>query len=80
MIILNWKNNSTAVVNRFVVYRKEDGGRMLPIASVRANNTFYEDKSVAIGSKYVYIVRPVSTERVCPAVYSEEVSFNGFVK
>ncbi|MCB9018521.1 MAG: hypothetical protein H6544_08020 [Prevotellaceae bacterium] len=80
MIILNWKNNSTAVVNRFVVYRKEDGGRMLPIASVRANNTFYEDKSVAIGSKYVYIVRPVSTERVCPAVYSEEVSFDGFVK
>ena len=79
-IKLTWQNDRTAPISRYVIYRKEDDGRMLPVSSVRANNTFYEDDKIALGSKYIYIVRPISTERVCPSVYSEEVIFTGTVK
>lgn len=79
-IRLSWKNNASIHISRFAIYRKEDDGRMLPVASVRSNQTFYEDKSVAVGGKYVYIVRPISTDRVCKAVYSEPTVFEGALK
>ena len=53
---------------------------MLDIASVRANQLYYVDERVAVGATYKYIVRAISQDRVCPAVYSEEVVFEGGMK
>ena len=53
---------------------------MIPVASVAGNALSYEDKDVSIGSKYTYIVRPISTENVCPAEYTDPIIFAGLVK
>lgn len=79
-IRISWQKRGDVSISRYVIYRKEDDGRMLPVASVRANELFYVDKDIAIGSSYVYIVRAVSTERVCPAVYTDPIEFVGTVK
>lgn len=79
-IRLAWDRTDKSPISRYVIYRKEDDGRMLAVASVRANELFYVDKEVAIGSSYVYIVRAISTERVCPAVYTDPIEFAGTVK
>lgn len=79
-IRLSWKRRDGVNISRYVIYRKEDDGRMLPVESVSANELFYIDKEVALGSSYVYIVRAISTEFVCPAVYTDPIEFAGTVK
>lgn len=79
-IRLSWKRRDGVNISRYVIYRKEDDGRMLPVESVSANELFYIDKEVALGSSYVYIVRAISTEFVCPAVYTDPIEFVGTVK
>ena len=79
-IRLSWDITSNTVINRYVIYRKKDDGPMLDLASVRPNHLYYVDERITIGSSYKYIVRPISSERVCPAVYSEPVMFEGGVK
>ena len=78
-ITLHWQHDEDNLT-RIVVYRKKDDGRTLPIASVRASDTTYEDKEVAIGSTFTYVIRAVSSERVCPAIYSDPITFDGLVK
>lgn len=78
-IELKWEYNSSNIA-RYVVYRKIDEERMLPIASLQGSKVFYEDKDVVVGKTYHYIVRPVSSERVCPAEYSEEIIMGGYIK
>lgn len=78
-IELKWEYNSSNI-ERYVVYRKIEDGRMLPIASLQGNKVYFEDKEVVVGNKYYYIVRPISTERVCPAEYSEEIIVGGYIK
>jgi hypothetical protein len=76
-IRLDWEITSNEPINRFVVYRKKDDGQMLDIALLKPNQVYYVDKKISIGSSYKYIVRPFSSNRVCPAVYSEPVYFEG---
>ena len=77
---LTWKITSDTEIKRYVIYRKKDDEPMLDIASVRGNALYYEDSRLAVGSVYKYIVRPISEERTCPAVYSESVEFQGSLK
>ena len=77
---LTWDAAPGTNIKRFVIYKKKDDGPMLDIASVRGNTMFYDDPRLTVGSVYKYIVRPISEERVCPAVYSEEVIFQGSLK
>lgn len=79
-VTLTWEVTSKVLINRYVIYKKKDDGPMLDIASVRANNCFYEDEKLAVGSTYRYIVRAMSPEKTCKAVYSEPVEFAGSVK
>jgi hypothetical protein len=53
---------------------------MLPIASLQGNKTYFEDKEVVVGLKYNYIIRPITSERVCPAEYSEEIIMGGYIE
>lgn len=76
-IQLNWKITTDDILKRYIVYRKKDDGQMIDIAMVRPNELYYVDERIAIGSTYKYIVRPICSERVCPAVYSEAVVFEG---
>lgn len=78
-ITLHWECKSKEI-KRYAIYRKRDDGRMIPIASVAGNALSYEDKDVSIGSKYTYIVRPISTENICPAEYTDPIEFAGLVK
>lgn len=78
-IMLHWECKSKEI-KRYAIYRQRDDGRMLPIASVAGNALSFEDKDVTIGSKYTYIVRPISTENVCPAEYTDPIIFGGLVK
>jgi hypothetical protein len=73
-ILLRWENIGKCNITRFVVYRKENDGRMLAIASVTPNNYFFKDEDVTIGSKYVYVLRTIS-ENPTNAIYSQEISF-----
>ena len=76
-IRLDWEVTTTDPIDRYIIYRKKDDGRMLDIALLRPNQLYFVDPKIAIGSTYKYIVRPISTERVCPAVYSEPIYFEG---
>ena len=78
-IELKWEYNDSNIA-RYVIYRKIDEDRMLPIASLQGSKVFYEDKDVVVGKKYHYIVRPVASERVCPAEYTEEIIMGGYIK
>ncbi len=49
-------------------------------ASLQENKTYFEDKEVVVGLKYNYIIRPITSERVCPAEYSEEIIMGGYIK
>jgi hypothetical protein len=73
-ILLRWENIGKCDINRFVIYRQENDGRMLPVGSVSSNNYFFKDEDVRVGCKYVYILRTVA-ERPSKAVYSEEITF-----
>ncbi len=73
-ILLRWENTGKCDITRFVIYRKENDGRMLPVGSVNPNNYFFKDEDVRVGCKYVYILRAVA-ERPSNAVYSEEIIF-----
>lgn len=79
-ITLTWEITSKDHINRYVIYRKKDDEPMLDIASVRANNLFYEDTKLTVGSTYKYIVRAISPDRTCPALYSDVVEFQGTLK
>jgi plasmid maintenance system killer protein len=79
-IRLTWDITSKTSISRYVIYRKRNDEPMLDIASVRANQLYYVDERVAVGATYKYIVRAISQDRVCPAVYSEEVVFEGGMK
>ncbi len=74
---LTWDLTTKDEVTRFIIYRKKDDGKMLDIALLRANQLYYTDPKIAIGSTYQYIVRPISPDRVCPAVYSDPIYFEG---
>lgn len=78
-ISLSWQATGISA-NRYVIYRKIDNGRMLPIASTKGSARSYKDSDITIGATYTYIVRAVSTENVCPAVYADPVVFEGAVK
>jgi len=73
-IRLKWEKTSDCQLSRVVIYRKEDDGRMLPVASVNPNNYFFVDENICIGCKYVYILRAIA-ERASKAIYSEEITF-----
>ena len=74
---LDWNITSDEVIKRYIIYRKKDDGQMVDIALLKPNQLFYVDTKIAIGSTYKYIVRPISPNRVCPAVYSEPIYFEG---
>lgn len=76
-IRLDWNITSNEVIKRYIVYRKKDDGQMVDIALLKPNQLYFVDQKIAIGSTYKYIVRPISSERVCPAVYSEPIYFEG---
>lgn len=76
---LKWEYHDSEIT-RYVVYRKIDEERMLPIASLKGNKLNYVDKDVVLGKKYNYIIRPVATDRMCPALYSEEIMMGGYIK
>lgn len=76
-IRLDWDVTAKEPIKRYVVYRKKDDGQMVDIALLKPNQLYFVDPKIAIGSTYKYIVRPFSPERVCPAVYSEPVYFEG---
>lgn len=76
-IRLDWNITSNEVIKRYIVYRKKDDGQMVDIALLKPNQLYFVDQKIAIGSTYKYIVRPISTERVCPAVYSDPIYFEG---
>lgn len=80
MVTLSWEITSKVKINRYVIYKQKDDGPMLDIASVRANNCFYEDEKLAVGSTYKYIVRAISPEKTCKAIYSDPIEFAGSVK
>lgn len=79
-IELSWENDKVTPINRYVIYRKEDDGNMLAYDAISPNKVFYVDKNVAVGSTYKYVVRAVSTERTCPALETEVVTFTGNIK
>lgn len=74
---LEWDITSKDPIDRYIIYRKKDDGKMLDIALLKPNQLYFVDPKIAIGSTYKYIVRPISTEKVCPAVYSEPIYFEG---
>ena len=73
-IRLRWEKTSDCKINRTVVYRKENDGRMLPVGSVNPNNYFFIDENICVGCKYVYMIRAIA-ERPSKAVYSGEITF-----
>lgn len=77
---LTWDVISDVLIYRYVIYKKKDDGPMLDIASVRGNNCYYVDDRLAVGSTYKYIVRAISPDKTCKAVYSEPVEFTGTIK
>ena len=79
-IELSWQNDKTTPINRYVIYRKEDDGNILAYDAISPNKVYYIDKQVAVGSKYKYYVRAVSTERTCPSLSTEVVTFTGNIK
>lgn len=74
---LDWDITTKDEINRCVIYRKKDDGQMVDIALLRPNQLYFVDPKIAIGSTYRYIVRPFSSQRVCPAVYSVPIYFEG---
>lgn len=74
---LTWDVTSDDMIKKFVIYRQKDDGPMLDYALIKPNQLYFNDSRIAIGSTYRYIVRPFSPDRVCPAVYSEPVYFEG---
>lgn len=78
-IEFKWEHNSSNIT-RYVIYKKVEEERMLPIASLQGNKTYFEDKEVVVGLKYNYIIRPITSERVCPAEYSEEIIMGGYIE
>lgn len=73
-IRLKWEEAPNAPkIKRFVVYRKVNDEAILPIASVNYTDMFYDDFDVVPEKHYFYIIRPVSTEMVCPALDSDNL-------
>jgi len=73
-IELMWEDSKNAPkINRYVVYRQENNGSFYPIASVEPTDRIYEDKKVMTDKQYVYYIRAISTEWVCPAKKTEPI-------
>lgn len=76
-IRLDWDVTTKDAIGRYVIYRKKDDGQMVDVALLKPTQLYYVDTKIAIGSSYRYIVRAISSDRVCPAVYSQPVYFEG---
>ncbi len=76
-IRLDWDIATKDAIGRYVIYRKKDDGQMVDIALLKPTQLYYVDTKIAIGSTYKYIVRAISSDRVCPAVYSQPIYFEG---
>lgn len=76
-VVLNWKVMSKVTIDKYVIYRKKDDGPMLDIGAAKSSQLLYEDDRIAVGAVYRYIVRAVSSERMCPAVYSDPIEIKG---
>lgn len=80
-IQLKWNKDSHAPkINRYVVYRKENDGHFYAIASVDTTDMFYNDKNVKVETKYVYYIRAISTEYLCPAKSVEPIVIEAVLK
>lgn len=78
-IDLKWKITTEDIIKHYVIYRKKDDGPMLDIDVVKGNELYFVDDNITLGSTYQYIVRPISSERMCPALYSDPILFVGTV-
>lgn len=76
-IELQWQVITDVPIYRFVIYRQKDDEAMYAIDMARSENYTYVDEKITIGSVYKYIVRAMSTERTCPALYSDPIEFVG---
>lgn len=79
-IRLEWDLISNDVLHRFIIYRKKDDETMVDVASKKGNELYYVDENLKIGATYRYCIRPISMDRVCPAIYSETILFQGKIK